>query len=131
MGGQISPDGEAGGLLRGPPGVRSCTYIAIRMISARCRPWGRAHNPGPIALSRQPTGMARWERVWVLAERRWCPDQRFSSLDPQFRGEPRPAQHPGLGPIGGSKIVLCGKMLGQCGQQRVPSLIPDRGWLLL
>jgi len=62
----------------------------------------------------------------MLAERCWCPDQRFDALDLQFRREPRLSQYPGLGPPRRGEVVLCGKMLCERRQQRIPPLITDR-----
>lgn len=50
----------------------------------------------------------------MLAECRRRPDQRFGPLNLQFRWQTRLAQYPGFGPLRGSKVVSCGKMLCQC-----------------
>lgn len=66
----------------------------------------------------------------VLAKRRRRPDQRVGALDFQFRREPRPPQDSRVGPLRRGEVVLGGKVLGQCREKRVPSLVPDGRWFI-
>lgn len=66
-----------------------------------------------------------------FAEGSWCPYQRIGPLNLQFGGEPGPAQHAELGPRWRGSVMAGGQVLGQRGQQRIPSFVPGRLRLFL
>lgn len=60
----------------------------------------------------------------MFAKRCWCPHQSVCALDSELGRKPRPLKNSWLSPLRRSQVMLGAEMLGQCGEQNVPPLVP-------